>query len=65
MTRIGLARQESEIASIPLFNPETGAPISRTDFKELGAAGFIINQVSVEALIGLTANAIETFSLMS
>jgi hypothetical protein len=63
MVRSGLSFQEAEIRSIPLFHPGTGAPISKSDFKELGAAGMIINQVSVEVLIGLTANAIETFSI--
>lgn len=63
MVRSGLSFQETEIRSIPLFHQGTGAPISKSDFKELGAAGMIINQVSIEALIGLTANAIETFSI--
>lgn len=63
MVRSGLSLQETEIRSIPLFHQGTGAPISKSDFKELGAAGMIINQVSIEALIGLTANAIETFSI--
>ena len=63
MVRSGLSLKESEIRSIPLFHPGTGAPISKSDFKELAAAGMIINQVSIEALIGLTANAIETFSI--
>jgi hypothetical protein len=63
MVRSGLSLQETEIRSIPLFHQATEAPISKSDFKELGAAGMIINQVSIEALIGLTANAIETFSI--
>lgn len=63
MVRSGLSMQEAEIHSIPLFHQDTGAPISKTDFKELGAAGMIINQVGIEALIGLTANSIETFSI--
>lgn len=63
MVRSGLSLQKTEIRSIPLFHEDTCVPISKTDFKELGAAGMIINQVGVEALIGLTANSIETFSI--
>lgn len=63
MVRSGLSLQETEIRSTLLFHRDTGAPISKTDFKELGAAGMIINQVGIEALIGLTANSIETFSI--
>ncbi|MCP5158030.1 MAG: hypothetical protein H6975_01235 [Gammaproteobacteria bacterium] len=63
MVRSSLSRQETEIQSIPLFHQGTEAPISKSDLKELGAAGMIINQVGIEALVGLTANAIETFSI--
>lgn len=63
MIKSGLAAQENNIRSIPLFDRNTGKPISKIDFKELGAAGMIINQVSAEALIALVANSIETFSI--
>ena len=63
MTKSGLSLQQNKIRSISLFSKESGAPISKADFKELGAARFIIEQIGVEALIGLTANAIETFSI--
>lgn len=63
MIKSGLATQENNIRSIPLFDRSTGKPISKIDFKELGAASMIINQVSAEALIALVANSIETFSI--
>lgn len=63
MVRSGLSLQETKIRSIPLLHQSTGTPVSKSDLKELGAAGTIINQVGIEALIGLTANAIETFSI--
>jgi hypothetical protein len=63
MAKSGFSRQLKAIRSIPLVDPNNGSPVSKTEFKELGAAGMIIDQVSVEALIGLAANAIETFTI--
>lgn len=63
MIKTAISAQEKRISAIPLINPETGKPISKIDFKELASAGMIINQVSAETLISLTANAIETFSI--
>ncbi|MDH4567934.1 hypothetical protein E8E95_14720 [Pseudomonas sp. BN414] len=63
MVRCALIQQEESIRSIPLFDSETGTPISKLEFKELGAAGMIINQVGAEAIIALVANAVETFSI--
>lgn len=63
MIKSGLSAQEGNIKSIPLFDRNTGKPISKIDFKELASAGMIINQVSAEALISLVANSIETFAI--
>nr|WP_312230742.1 hypothetical protein [Pseudomonas sp.] len=63
MIKSGLATQENNIRSIPLFDRNSGKPISKIDFKELVSAGMIINQVSAEALIALVANSIETFAI--
>jgi len=63
MIKSGLATQEKNIRSIPLFDRNSGKPISKIDFKELASAGMIINQVSAEALIALVANSIETFAI--
>jgi hypothetical protein len=63
MMKSGLSLQQRAIRSVPLLDPETGTPVSKDEFKELGSAGIIIEQVGVEALIGLTANAIGTFSI--
>lgn len=63
MTKSGLAHQQSAINSIPLVDPTTGVPVSKDEFKDLASAQFIIEQVGLEALIGLVSNAIETFSI--
>lgn len=63
MTRSGLLLQQRAIRSVHLLDPATQAPVSKAEFKELGSAGMIIEQVAVEAVIGLTANAIETFAI--
>ncbi|WP_409263148.1 hypothetical protein [Pseudomonas putida] len=63
MMRSGLAHQQSAISSIPLINPKTGAPVSKVEFKELASAQGIIDQVGLEALVGLVSNAIETFAI--
>jgi hypothetical protein len=63
MVKNGLYRQEIEIRSISLFDKETGSPVSKEDFKDIGSAGMIVSQVGMEALIGLIANAIETFTI--
>jgi hypothetical protein len=63
ITKSGLSLQEDRIRSISYFEKESGAPIPKQDLKEIGAARFTLEQVGVEALIGLTANAIETFSI--
>lgn len=62
MTRSGLLLQKQAIGSIPLIKAD-GIPISKDEFKELGATGMIFEQIAVEAIIGLTANAIETFAI--
>ena len=59
----GLQRQEIEIRSTSLFDKETGVPVSKAEFKEIGAACMIVSQVGMEALIGLIANSIETFAI--
>lgn len=63
MAKSGLAHQQSAINSIPLIDPSTGVPVSKDEFKDLASAQFIIEQVGLEALIGLISNAIETFSI--
>jgi hypothetical protein len=62
MTRSGLLLQKQAIGSIPLIKAD-GIPISKDEFKELGSTRIIFEQTSVEVLIGLTANAIETFAI--
>lgn len=63
MVKSGLAHQQSAIESIPLVNPVTGVPVSKDEFKDLASAQGIMEQVGLEALIGLVSNAIETFSI--
>ncbi|CAI9004539.1 hypothetical protein [Pseudomonas sp. URIL14HWK12:I7] len=63
MVKSGLAHQQSAIRSIPLVDPTTGTPVSKDEFKDLASAQGIIEQVGLEALIGLVSNAIETFSI--
>jgi len=63
MAKSGFSRQLKAITSIPLVGANNRNPVSKTEFKELGAAGFIIDQISAEALIGIVANAIETFAI--
>lgn len=63
MVRSGLAHQQSAINSIPLVDPTTRVPVSKDEFKDLASAQVIIEQVGLEALIGLVSNAIETFSI--
>lgn len=63
MARSGLARQMDLVERIPLVDPITGLPVSKTEFKELGSARLIVGQVGIEAAIGLASNAIETFAI--
>jgi len=62
MTRSGLLLQKRAIRSVPLISAD-GMPVSKDEFKELGSAGVIVEQIGIEAVIGLTANAIETFAI--
>lgn len=62
IVRRGLVAQQGVIDSIPLIYDD-GIPITKNEFKELGAAGIITGQVATEAIIGLVANSIETFSI--
>ncbi|NDV12729.1 hypothetical protein [Crenobacter caeni] len=63
IARSGLALQQRAIRAIPLIDQESSLPVSKSEFKELGSASIIAEQVSAEALIGLVANSIETFSI--
>lgn len=63
MVKRGLSNQKEEVSSISLFDHCTGNPISKGEFKELASAGMIIDQINIEAIIGLVASAIETFSI--
>lgn len=63
LARSGFEHQAQWIRAIPLVNPATGTPVSKDEFKEIGSAVQVVDQVEVEAIVGLTANAIETFSI--
>jgi hypothetical protein len=63
LVRSGIAHQEQLIHALPLVDPVTKTPVSKGEFKEIGAAIHIVDQVGIEAVIGLAANAIETFSI--
>lgn len=58
----GLAHQEKLLEKVPLISA-SGSPISKDDFKSLGGALGTVRQAGAEALIGLTANAMETFGI--
>lgn len=63
MTKSGLAHQQFSIKSIPLVDSITRSPVSKDEFKDLASARGIIEQIGLEALVGLASNAIETFSI--
>lgn len=63
LVRQCLSMQDQALKSIPLIDENSRVPISKSEFKDIGAARLIGDQVGIEALIGLTANAIETFSI--
>jgi hypothetical protein len=51
MARSGLLLQQQAIRSVALLDPAPQSPVSKAEFKELGSAGMIIEQVAVEAVI--------------
>lgn len=63
MARSGFAYQQQAILAIPLVDPDNEVLISKDEFKDLGSAQILIEQVCLEALIGLVANSIETCSI--
>lgn len=63
LARSGFEHQAKMIQAVPLIDPVTNAPVSKDEFKEIGSALHIVKQVGIEAVVGLTANAIETFSI--
>lgn len=63
LCREAMERKASDIQSIPLVDNKTGLPVSKEDFKDIGAATMITKSTNEEISITLAANSIETFQI--
>ena len=63
LCREGISSKVTQVRSIPLIDRETGEPVSKDEFKEIGGAAMIAESAKDEITTALVANAIETFQI--